>query len=399
MSGPLTGVRVIDAATMLAAPLAAQILGDFGADVIKVEHPTRPDAVRGHGVHVNGHSLWWKQVSRNKRSVTINLSKPAGAELLLKLVAQADVLITNYRPGTLEKWGLGWSEIRKANPDIIQLKVSGFGQTGPYSGRAAFGTVTEAMSGFAAVTGEPDGPPTLPPFGLADYIAGVSGAGAVAMALYERERNGQGGQEIDQSLLLPIMGATGIGPAIFQATGQLQKRLGNFGDGGTAPRNVYPTADGKWVALSASAHNIAERVMRLVGHPEVLDEPWFSTNAGRWDHVDEVDSYVGSWISLRSQAEVVEAFSEAGAAVGPVYTAEDILADPQITETEMIVQFDDPDVGRVAQTAPLFGMSRTPGAIRFLGTSYSSAAEEVLQGELGLAPEDLEKLRADGVIA
>lgn len=399
MSGPLTGVRVIDASTMLAAPLAAQILGDFGADVIKVEHPTRPDAVRGHGVKINGHSLWWKQVSRNKRCITVNFSKPAGAELLLKLVAQSDVLITNFRPGTLERWGLGWSEVQKANPDIISLKTSGFGQNGPYASRAAFGTVAEAMSGFAAVTGEPDGPPMLPPFGLADYIAGVSGAGAVAMALYERQRNGGGGQEIDQTLLLPIMGATGIGPAIFQATGQLQQRLGNLGDGGTAPRNVYPTADGRWVALSASAHSIAERVMRLVGHPEVLDEPWFSTNAGRWDHVEDVDAYVGDWIKQRTQAEVVEAFSEAGAAVGPVYTAEDILADPQITGTEMIVQFDDPDVGRVAQTAPLFRMSKTPGAIRFLGTAYSSAAEEVLQGELGLVAEDLETLRADGVIA
>jgi crotonobetainyl-CoA:carnitine CoA-transferase CaiB-like acyl-CoA transferase len=299
----------------------------------------------------------------------------------------------------MERWNLGWDRLQAANPDIVVLRVSGFGQTGPYAQRAAFGTVMEAMSGFAAVTGEPDGPPTLPPFGLADYIAGVTGAAAVSMALYDRKTNGGGGQEIDLSLLMPILGSVGIGPAIFQTTGRLQPRYGNLGDGGTAPRNMYQTADGQWVALSASAPAVAERVMNLVGHPEVIPEPWFETNAGRWDHVEELDAYVGDWIRARTREDVVQQFSAAGAAVGPVYTAEDILADAHIQESEMLVHFEDADIGDVVQTAPLFKMSKTPGSIRFLGTDAASAAKEILEDELGLSSTDLEQLRVDGVIA
>ena len=399
MTGPLKGLRAVDASTMLAAPLAAQILGDFGADVIKVEHPTRPDPLRGHGVRVDGHSLWWKQVSRNKRSIGIDLSKEAGAKLLLDLVATSDVLIENFRAGTLDRWGLGWDQLKAANPNIIVLRITGFGQTGPYANRAGFATVVEAMSGFSAITGEPGGPPLLPPFGLADFLAGVVGAGAVSMALYHRDARGGGGQEIDLSLWAPIIAAIGIGPAIYQKTGQLQQRYGNLGDGGTAPRNLYKTADGKWVALSAAAHAVAERVLTVVGHPEVIHEPWFATNAGRWDHVDELDAYVADWIVQRPQDEVVRCFADAGAAIGPVYTAKDILEDPQVQATQILMSVPDDDIGDVIQNAPLFKMSETPGEIRFLAKPFASAANEIFHGELGMSSEKLDELRAAGVIA
>ena len=268
-------------------------------------------------------------MARNKRCVAIDFSTEDGAKLLLELVAKADVVIENFRPGTLARWGLGWEQLQAANPQIIVLRITGYGQYGPYSGQAAFGTVVEAMSGLAAITGEADGGPILPNFGLADSIAGITGAGAVAMALYHRDAKGGGGQEIDLSLLAPVMSAVGIGPAIYQKTGALQSRLGSRGDGGTAPRNVYQTADGGWVALSAVAQSVADRVFTVIGHEEYLEQPWFRTNSGRWDHVEEVDALVGEWIGERSQEEVLRLFSEAGAAIGPVNTAKDILEDPQ----------------------------------------------------------------------
>jgi len=399
MGGPLSGVRVIDASIMLAAPLAAQVLGDFGADVVKVEHPTRPDSLRHHGVTVNGHSLWWKQVARNKRSIGIDLSKAAGAKLLLDLVAKSDVLIENFRPGTLDKWGLGWDQLKAANPSIIVLRITGFGQVGPYANRAGFATVVEAMSGFSMITGEPDGPPLLPPFGLADFLTGQIGAGAVAMALFHRDARGGGGQQIDLSLYAPIIAALGIGPTIYQKTGWLQPRYGNLGDGGTAPRNLYKTADDKWVALSAAAHSVAERVFNVVGHPEVIDKPWFSTNAGRWDHVDMLDGYVSEWIAQRPQDEVIRSFAEAGAAIGPVYTAKDVLEDPHVQAAGFLTSVADDDIGEVVQNAPLFKMSETPGAIRFLARPFASATREIFEGELRMSEAQLDELRAAGVIA
>ena len=290
-------------------------------------------------------------------------------------------------------------QLQAANPEIIVLRITGYGQFGPYSGQAAFGTVVEAMSGLAAITGEADGGPILPNFGLADSIAGITGAGAVAMALYHRDARGGGGQEIDLSLLAPVMSAVGIGPAIYMKTGALQSRLGSRGDGGTAPRNVYQTADGGWVALSAVAQSVADRVFTVIGHEEYLEKPWFRTNSGRWDHVEEVDALVGKWIGERSQEEVLRLFSEAGAAIGPVNTAKDILEDPQVQAAQILVHIEDKDVGDIVQNAPLFKMSKTPGAIRFLGAAHASSSDEVFERELGKSKEELEKLRADGVIA
>ncbi|MEO7078760.1 MAG: CoA transferase, partial [Rhodococcus sp. (in: high G+C Gram-positive bacteria)] len=304
MTGPLEGIKVLDISTILAGPLVAQILGDFGAEVIKIEHPTRPDGMRGHGLDKDGHPLWWTMVSRNKRTMTLNLGEEKGAEIFRRLVAEADVVVENFRPGTLERWGLGYDVLSADNPGLILLRVTGFGQTGPYSKRPAFGTLVESMSGFAHLTGPADGPPTLPAFGLADSLAGIAGSSAVSMALLHRTNNGGKGQVIDLDLLSPIM--TAVGPGIIYADqlGIDLERTGNRSSN-NAPRNLYKTSDGFWLAISTSANSIAERVLRLVGHAEVIDEPWFATGRERAAHADLLDGYVGGWIGDRTRDEVV----------------------------------------------------------------------------------------------
>ena len=376
MNGPLEGVRVLDVSTILAGPLACQILGDYGADVIKVEHPTAGDSMRGHGPVKDGVPLWWKEISRNKRGVAIDLKSPDGAEVLLAMAREADVLVENFRPGTLERWGIGPDVLQKVNPRLIVVRVTGFGQTGPYASRAGFGTLAEAMSGFAHMTGEADGPPTLPAFGLADSIAGIAASAAVSMALYEREGSGLG-QVIDLSLLAPIMTAVGPGPMQYQQTGVVPHRHGNRSVK-NSPRNTYRTSDGHWLAISTSAQVIAERVLTLVGHPEVIDEPWFRSGRERAEHADLLDELVGTWILARTRSEVMEAFTAAGAAVAPVYSAKDILEDEHVRATRMITYVEDDQLGPLAMHDVLWGMSKTPGRVRFAGRPLGADTDEVL---------------------
>jgi crotonobetainyl-CoA:carnitine CoA-transferase CaiB-like acyl-CoA transferase len=398
-AGPLTGLTVIDCSTILAGPLTCQILGDFGADVIKIEHPRKPDGMRGHGPSLDGSGIWWKEVARNKRTVAIDLGRPEGASLLLDLVRGADVLVENFRPGTLERWGLGWDELRAVNPGLILLRVTGFGQQGPYSGRPAFGTLVEAMSGFAHLTGQPDGPPTLPAFGLADSIAGIAGASAVSMALYHRDAHGGGGegQVIDLSLLEPIMMAVGPGPTVYDRTGVLGQRTGNRSQN-NAPRNLYRTSDGHWVAVSTSADAIARRVMDLVGRPEIADEPWFATGSGRAQHVELLDGIVGGWIAQRDRDEVMRSFEEAGAAVAPVYSAADLVTDPQVRDREMLIRVEDDELGGLLQHNVLYRLSTTPGSIRSTGRAHGADTDAVLTERLGLTAERIAELRDADVI-
>lgn len=393
---PLSGVRVLDCSTILAGPLCCRILGDYGADVIKVEHPTVGDGMRGHGYAKNGIPLWWKEIARNKRTLGLNLSKPDGGDVFRRLARSADVIVENFRPGTFERWGLDPVDLRRTDPGLIVLRLTGFGQTGPYSGRAGFGTLAEAMSGFAAMTGEEDRPPTLPPFGLADSIAGLAAASAVLMALRVKDR-GDGGQVIDVNILEPIL--TAVGPAItnFQQLGIVEKRHGNRSTN-NAPRNTYQTKDGSWVAVSTSAQRIAERVMQLVGHPEVIDEPWFSSGRGRVAHVEELDRHLSEWIGRRDRAEVLRAFEEAGAAIAPIYDARDIVADPHIRGTEMVTEVDDPDLGPLLMQNVLWRMSRTPGAIRFTGRALGADTDGVL-AEVGYSAEKIAELRSLEVVA
>ncbi|MBQ0886612.1 CoA transferase [Streptomyces sp. RM72] len=392
---PLTGLRVLDLATLFAGPLAATMLGDFGAEVIKVEHPTRPDPSRGHGPSKDGVGLWWKLLGRNKQTITLDLSKPAGRTTLLRLAATADVVVENFRPGTLEKWDLGWDELSAVNPRLVLTRVTGFGQFGPYARRPGFGTLAEAMSGFAAMTGEPDAPPTLPPFGLADSIAALATAYAVMTALAARERTGEG-QVVDMAIIEPILTVLGPQPLWYDQLGHVQPRTGNRSQN-NAPRNTYRTADGTWVAVSTSAQSVAERVMRLVGRPELIDEPWFATGADRARHADVLDAAVGDWIARHSRADVLAAFEKAEAAVAPVQDVRDVMTDPQYRALDTVTTVDDPELGPLRMQNVLFRLSATPGGIRWAGRPHGADTEEVLTG-LGLTPADVKELREEGVV-
>ncbi|MEU5362893.1 CoA transferase [Streptomyces sp. NPDC005925] len=393
--GPLTGLRVLDLATLFAGPLAATLLGDFGAEVIKVEHPRKPDPSRGHGPSKDGVGLWWKVLGRNKRTITLDLSKPGGRDTLLKLAAGADVIVENFRPGTLEKWDLGWPELSAANPRLVLARVTAFGQFGPYAHRPGFGTLAEAMSGFAAITGEPDAPPTLPPFGLADSIAGLTTAYAVLAALAARDRTGEG-QVVDMAIIEPILTVLGPQPTWYDQLGHVQARTGNR-SANNAPRNTYRTADGDWVAVSASAQSVAERVMHLVGMPELIDEPWFTTGAGRAEHAGLIDSAVGDWIARHSRTDVLAAFEKAEAAVAPVQDVRDVLTDPQYRALDSVTTVDDPDLGPLRMQNVLFRLSATPGAIRWAGRPHGADTDEVLTA-LGLTPAELTALRTEGAL-
>ncbi|RFC76420.1 CoA transferase [Streptomyces sp. AcE210] len=388
-------MRVLDLATLFAGPLAATMLGDFGADVIKVEHPRKPDPSRGHGPSKDGVGLWWKLLGRNKRNITLDLSTPGGREILLKLVADADVLIENFRPGTLEKWNLGWEELNAANPRLVLTRVTAFGQFGPYSRRPGFGTLAEAMSGFAALTGEPDGPPTLPPFGLADSIAALSTSYAVMAALQGRERTGRG-QVVDMAIIEPMLTVLGPQPIWYDQLGYVQPRTGNRSTN-NAPRNTYRTGDDKWVAVSTSAQSIAERVMRLVGRPELIDEPWFETGSGRAGHADELDAAVSAWIARHSRDDVLAAFEKAEAAIAPVFDIRDVMEDEQYQALDSITEVPDPELGTVRMQNVLFRLSETPGAIKWAGRPHGADTDEILTG-LGLSPSEITTLREAGAL-
>lgn len=396
--GPLRGLRVIDASTILAGPLVCQFLGDFGADVIKIEHPRQGDGLRGHGPRKDGMPLWWKEIARNKRCVGLDLSQPAGAETLLELVRHSDVLVENFRPGCFERWGLSWDVLAEANPGLIFVRVTGFGQDGPYAQRRAFGTLAEAMSGFAAMTGEPHGPPTLPPFGLADTMAGLVAANGTLMALRNREVSGGRGQVVDVSILEAMLLILGPSVAAYDQLGVIPGRTGNRSTN-NAPRNLYRAKDGKWLAVSTSATPIARRVLDLVGHPEVLDEEWFATGHGRAEHVDLLDGFVASWIAARTAAEVMEEFEAVGAAVAPVHDVAGIFADPQVQFREMVTHVEDADLGTVAMHNVMPRLSDSPGGIRFTGRALGADTNAVLRELAGFDGERIAKLREQGIVA
>jgi len=393
--GPLNGIRVLDIATVYAAPITAMLLGDYGADVLKIEHP-RGDPARTHGHSKNGHGLWWKVLARNKRAVTLNLSHPAGRELLERLAADTDVLIENFRPGVMEKWGLGPDRLHQVNPALVILRVTGFGQFGPYATRRAFGTLAEAMTGFAHQTGQPYGPPTLPPFGLADGVAGLAGAIAVLLALRHRDRHG-GGQVIDVSLLEPLLTILGPGPSAFDQLQIVPGRHGNRSPN-NAPRNTYLTRDGRWVAISTSATPVAERVMRLVGRPDIAEKQWFQSARERVHHGDQLDSILSTWIRARDFDDVMDAFELAGAAIAPIYDVEQLMADPQVNALDAITTVEDEDLGPLKMQNVMFRLSDSPGSIRFAGRRLGQDNEQVYGERLGLGPDRVAGLRADGAI-
>lgn len=393
--GPLAGLTVLDLATIYAGPFATTLLGDFGAEVIKVEHPGG-DPLRTHGAQKDGVGLWWKQLSRNKRCVTLDLSRPRGQELLLELAAGADVLVENFRPGVMERWGLAYARLAAQNSGLIMLRTTGFGQFGPYASRPGFGTLAESMSGFAAMTGWPDGPPTLPPFGLADGIAGLAGAFSVLSALHYRDANGGRGQVIDLAIIEPILMVLGAQATGYDALGLVPERTGNRSSN-NAPRNAYRTRDGHWVAVSTSANTVAARVMRLVGHPDVIEEPWFGNQAERADRAEMLDQMVGGWIAEREMETVMREFEAAGAAVAPIYDIAQVVADRQFQALGTFLRLPDEELGSVLVQNVIARLSDTPGRVRWPGRRLGQDNEMVF-GELGHGAEELARLRAEGVI-
>lgn len=361
----LEGIRVVDMATVLAGPGAARYLADYGADVVKVEAPGGDGTRRlGWRDPRDGESYLWKILGRNKRAVVLDLKQPDDLARMRDLVATADVLVENLRPGTLERLGLAPDDLRARNPGLVVLRVTGFGQDGPYAARPGFATLAEAMSGFAAINGEPDGGPLLPPIALTDEIAALVGAFAVLVALRHRDRTGEG-QVVDVSLLESMLQVMGPLPAAAAHLDYEQPRLGS-GIPYTVPRGTYRCADGRWVAISTSAESVAARVMELLG---VGDDERFATFEGRVAHREELDRLVGAWVGARPAATVLAAFEEAQAAVAPVYSMHEVLADPHLRARGALVEVDG-----VVMPAPVARLSRTPGVVRHAGRDLDADA-------------------------
>ncbi|MFQ5894810.1 MAG: CaiB/BaiF CoA transferase family protein [Nitrospinota bacterium] len=392
---PLGGLKVVDIATLVAGPFIATYLGDYGAEVIKVEHP-RGDPLRTFASHRNGVSLWWKFVSRNKKNITLNLSKPRGQGILKELLRDADVLVENFRPGTLDRWDLSWETLHALNPRLVVARTTGFGQKGPYARRPGFGTLAESMSGFAHITGLPDGPPTLPPFALADGISALCGTFAVLIALYHRDLRGGEGQEVDIAIYEPIMTVLGAQPIVYDQLGVIQGRTGNRTPF-SSPRNAYRCKDGRWVAISASSPTIFPRVMAAVGRPDLAEDPRMQTHAGRLRHGDELDAAIGGWIAEHTLEETVDHFAEFEGALAPIYDVAQIFEDPHFRFRETITAVPDEELGPVRMQNVIPRLPGTPGRIRWAGQPKGRFNQEVY-GKLGYTAEDLKRLEEEGVI-
>jgi len=397
VSGPLAGVRVLDAATLAAGPLIATWLGEFGAEVIKVEQPDGGDPLRQWGAQRDGVGLMWKSLGRNKKSVTLNLREPVGRDLLRELAGRCDVLVLNLRPGTLARWGLTYEELKVDHPGLVMVHVTGFGAGGPKSDRPGFGTLGEAMSGFAHLTGQPDGPPTLPSFMLADGVAALTASYAVLMALYHRDVHGAPGQLIDINLIEPLARLIEQPVLTYDQLGIVAGRTGNRWDI-SAPRNTYRTKDDKWLAMSGSAPTIAMRALRAVGRADLTTDPRFAEAQQRLRHAAEIDAVMAGWIAEHTLDEAMAVFEEAEVAAAPVYDAAQLLADPQLTARGVYPSVADAELGSMRVQAPVPRFSDTPGEVRHLGPPLGAHTDEVYRGLLGLGDERLAELREKKII-
>ena len=381
----LEGIKVIEAAGMLAAPLAGTLLADHGADVIKIELPGRGDEMRSWGYQKDGLGLYWKMISRNKRLVALDLRADEGREAFLGLLADADVLIVNFRPGTLERWGLGDEVLREVKPDLVVLRVSGFGQTGPAAPRPGYGTLAEALSGFAGINGWPDKPPSLPPFGLADAITGVTAAFGVLAALHHRDATGEG-QDVDLALYEGILTVLGSLVVDYDQAGVVAGRTGNVTPF-AAPRGTYPTADGKWIAIAGSNQTTAYRIFRAIGRPEFVDDERFASNRERVANNDVIDAAINEWSAARSAEEILRVFEEYEVPAIDVKSIEDLVNDPHLWERGSLVEVEDSDFGRMVMQAPVPRLTKSPGRIRHTGRwEMGHDNEEVLGPVLNPEP-------------
>jgi len=391
--GPLSGLRVLDLTRLVAGNITSLQLADYGADVIKVEPLPDGDPLRAWGV--KNIQTFWKVYSRNKRSIGLDFHERGSIELLERLIAKADILIENFRPGTMEKMGLDPTRLVHDYSSLIVLRISGFGQTGPYSSRPGFGTVVEAMSGFAARNGEEGGEPLLPPLALSDMIAGVYGAFGVMTALHERNNSGRG-QVIDLSLLESIVSVLGTEPADLRLTGQPKPRAGN-GSNTSSPRNVYRTRDGKHIALSASIQRMAERVFRLIGREDMIDDPRFRYNADRVENRDEVDRIIGDWMIDKSCSEVMELFEKEGVTAAPILDASDITTNPHFLGREVYVELPDEDIGSIPMHTPLPRLLSTPGTFRIAAPRLGQHNHEILD-EFGIKEDEIDGYLKNGLV-
>ena len=392
--GPLHGVRVLDLSRLMAGNMLTLQLADFGAEVIKVEPPVVGDTLR-HWKE-KGLSIWWKVYARNKKSVTLNPRHPRGVELLTRLIPGAHVMIESFRPGVLEAMGLDPETLWKINPKLVIVRISGWGQSGPYSQRPGFGTLVEGMSGFAAKNGFPDKPPALPNLGLADMVAGLSGLSATLIALRDAEKDQGRGQVVDVSLLEPLLSVLGPDAALHKLTGKVQPRTGNR-TSITAPRNAYETADHKWLVLSASTQRMTERLLEAIGRPEMNADPRFRTSADRVENVEALDEAIGAFIARRTLADNLAFFGAAQVTVGPIYDASELPQDVHVRERAILVELPDADLGRLPMHNVSPRLSRSPGAIRTPAPTVGQHNAEIY-GSLGLDMQTLSELSEGGTI-
>ena len=394
---PLHGVRLIDAGNMVAAPFATSLLADFGANVIKIEHPKHGDGQRNLEPIKDGIPLWWKAVARNKRCVTLDLSKTEGAVVFKDLSRNADVVVENYRPGTLERWGLGYNELKIANPRVILLRISGFGQTGPYRDRPGFGRTAEAMSGLTNLIGESDGPPMSPGYPLGDLIAGLFGAFAVMTALYYRDARGGEGQVIDLALNEAVFRLLDFDPIQYDQLQTVHCRTGNR-VAYVAPSSTFKTLDGKYITLAASTQSVWLRLCRAMRREELAADPKFVDNSARVAHSEEINGIVAGWIATRTRQELEDIFDRYEVAYSPVFDIEDIFNNMHYRMREALVRVPDKELGEaiVQNVVPKF--SQTPGSVDHLGPNLGEHNEEIYGGELGYSNEKLSRLREAGII-
>ena len=398
--GPLAGVRLIELGSLLAGPFTGRLLGDLGAEVIKVEAPGQPDPIRNWGkARYKGRSLWWPVQSRNKKCITLNLREEKGQQLLLRLVQHADVVTENFRPGTLERWNLGYERMAEVNRGIVLARISGYGQTGPYAKRAGFASVSEAMGGIRHINGVPGEPPPRMHLSLGDSLAAMFAAQGILAALYWRDGLGGGlGQVVDVSLMEASF-------ALLESTVPEYDRLGIVrGPQGTnlkgiAPSNIFKSRDDKWIVIAANADNVFRRLCDAIGRPELADDPRFATHLARGDNQDEIEGIVADWAAGHDASEIDSVLNDAGVICGPIYTIADIFEDPQYKAREMLIEHVDPELGPYIGPGIVPKLTRTPGAVRWSAPwEEGSHNDEVYRGLLGLTGDELAALREEGVI-
>jgi formyl-CoA transferase len=382
---------------MIAAPFTAALLGDLGAEIIKVELPGPGDALRHVAPMYANRSLYWSVLGRNKCSITLDLRVPRGRELFLELVKRSDAIVENFRPGTLERWNLGYEVLEAANPDVVLARISGYGQDGPYRDKAGFGTPAAAMGGLTYITGYPDRPPITVPIALADYLAGLFAAIGALAALLERERNQQGGQWLDVSLYESVFRLLEAVVPAYGKNGVVRERNGNR-TGQSSPIGSYRTADHRYMVLSVSTDRVWLRMTEAMGHPEWATDPRYISNPERTKRADEVDALVGEWFAAHTAQEAQRILDEAGVPVSPIYSIADIFEDEQYQAREDIISPSDPEIGPVPMPAALPRFSRTPGGVRFVGPTLGEHNARIYGGLLGLSDAEQAQLRAEGVI-